>query len=127
MVFKGAFRSRKDCRNCCAALPTGLFAGGAAAFISAIRLPLRPRVMFGVNGFQPVESQVRVDLRGGNVGMAKQCLYSSEVGAVLDHVRGATVAQHMWTGFSRPRRCRTTDKLPDPLSSERFSRAPDEQ
>src|ERR1039458_3397671 len=38
---------------------------------------------------------VGVDLRGGDVGVAEQALHTAQIGAVLHHVGGATVAQHV--------------------------------
>ena len=42
---------------------------------------------------EPAQSQVRVDLRGGNVGVAQQQLHAAQVSAMLHHVRGATVTK----------------------------------
>ena len=38
---------------------------------------------------------VRVYLRGGNVGVAEHHLQAAQVGAALEQVRGETVAQHV--------------------------------
>ena len=50
--------------------------------------------------FQAALIDVRVDLRRGNVRMTQDCLYGSQIGAIFYHVRGAAVAQHVWTGFA---------------------------
>ena len=61
---------------------------------------------------------MRVHLGSGNVGMAENRLHGSQIGAVLDHVRRATVTQHVRAGMtSGIRRCRF-DHLPDPLAGE---------
>jgi hypothetical protein len=53
-----------------------------------------------VHALQPIESQVRVNLRSRNIGMAKDGLDRAQVRAILDHMRGATVAQHVRTGIA---------------------------
>ena len=45
--------------------------------------------------FQPLPGHVRVNLGGGNVGVAEQFLNHPQVGAVLEQVRGKAVPQHM--------------------------------
>ncbi len=45
--------------------------------------------------FQPILKDMRVDLRGRNVGMAEQGLHHAEVGAVLQEMAGKGVAQHV--------------------------------
>ena len=53
-----------------------------------------------VNALQPIERQVRIDLCSRNVRMSENRLNRAQVGAIFDHVRGATVAQHVRTGIS---------------------------
>ena len=67
--------------------------------------------------FEPAQRQVRVDLGGGDVGVAEQQLHAAQVGAVLDHVRGATVAQTVRAGLSVGH----FDDVPDPLAGQRHS------
>ena len=56
------------------------------------------RMMLAMHCFQAAEREVGVDLRGGDVGVAEQGLHAAQVGAVLHHVRGATVAQAVGAG-----------------------------
>ena len=63
------------------------------------------------------ESKVGVDLGGGNVGVAKQKLHTAQIGAVLHHVRGATVPQAVRAGGVIGR----LDQMPDPLARQRHS------
>ena len=57
-------------------------------------------MMFLIHTLQPIERQVRINLRGRNIGMPKDGLNCAQVCAVLDHVRGATVTQHVRTRFA---------------------------
>ena len=54
-------------------------------------------MMLGINALQPVERHVRIDLRGRNIGVSENRLHGTQVGAILDHVRGAGMTQHVWT------------------------------
>lgn len=45
--------------------------------------------------FQSSSSNVRIDLRGGDIRMAEQHLYHAQVGAVVEQVGGEGVAQNM--------------------------------
>src|ERR1700731_2021832 len=66
---------------------------------------LSPRMKFPIDSLQPVQGHMRVNLAGGNIGMAQNCLHCTQVRAVFHHVRGATVAQHVWTGVPSGSRC----------------------
>ena len=55
--------------------------------------PRPTRVMHAMHGLEAAEGKVRVDLGGGDVGVAEHHLHAAEIGAVLDHVRSAAVAQ----------------------------------
>ena len=74
-------------------------------------------MMLAMHGLQPAQRQVRIDLRGGNVGVAQQQLHAAQIGAVLHHVRGATVAQPVRAGalFGR------LHQVPDPLPRQRHA------
>jgi hypothetical protein len=75
-------------------------------------------MMFLIHTLQSIEREVRVDLRGRNIGVAQNGLNRAQVCAVLDHVCGTTMAQHVRTGIaSHARRCRS-NHLPDPLTSQ---------
>src|ERR1700735_2658293 len=56
---------------------------------------LPSRMMLLVHLVQPVKREMRVHLRGRNVGMTQNGLHCAQVGAILDHVRGATMPQHV--------------------------------
>jgi hypothetical protein len=56
--------------------------------------------MFLIYALQPIKCDVRINLRRGNIGVPKNGLHSAQVGAVLDHVGGATVPQHVRTGMA---------------------------
>jgi len=75
------------------------------------------RMMQAVNGLEAAESEVCVDLRGRDIGVAEHHLHAAQIGAVLDHVRGTTVAQAVWTGGV----IGALDQAPDPLARERHA------
>src|SRR6185436_15937030 len=54
-----------------------------------------PRVMFRVQCLQALARDVRVDLRGGDVGVTEKELHDPQVGTVVDEVRGESVAQNV--------------------------------
>ena len=72
---------------------------------------------------------VGVDLRGGDVGVAEQALDTAQVGAVLHHVGGATVAQHVRAGLADVATGAggAAHHLPHPLAGERASAHAEEQ
>ena len=88
---------------------------------------LAARMMLLVHPIQPIERQVRVNLRGRNIGVAEDGLHRAQVGAVLHHVGGATVAQHVRAGMTRRLRRRVVHHLPHPLPRDRPCPARDEQ
>src|SRR5262249_10123898 len=47
---------------------------------------------------------MRVDLRGGEAGVAEQLLHHTQVGAGVDHVRRGGVPQRMWAKVRAARR-----------------------
>ena len=51
--------------------------------------------MLRVQLLQPLARDVRVDLRGRDVGMAEQQLHDAQIGAVVEEVRRERVAQHV--------------------------------
>ncbi len=69
--------------------------------MSSVWRALAAGMVLAVDALEVLHRDVRVDLRGGDVGVAEQALDTAQVGAVLDHVSGATVAQHVRTGFVR--------------------------
>ena len=75
-------------------------------------------MMLLINVLQPIECQVRIHLRGRNIGVSKDRLYGSQVGAIFYHVGGATVAQHMRTCIATGADGSGTHHLPDSLPSQ---------
>jgi hypothetical protein len=71
-----------------------------------------------MHSFEPSQRQVRVDLGGGNIGVAEQQLHRAQVRAVLHHVGGATVAQRCAGWLLR---CWELDQQPDRLAGERHT------
>lgn len=57
----------------------------------AVRL-FRPRMELIMHALEPLIVHVRVNLRGGNVGMTQHLLNYAKIGAVLQKMRGKTVA-----------------------------------
>src|SRR5262249_11870776 len=86
-------------------------------------LPGSPaRVMLRVQLLQPLARNVSVDLRGGDIGVAKQHLDHAEVGAMIEQVSGEGMAQSV----RRERRRRDArengvalDHVPEGLAGER--------
>ena len=74
-------------------------------------------MMLPEHGLQAAQRQVRVNLRGRNVGVAQQQLHAAQVGAVLHHVCGATVAQRVRTGLA----IRQLYQVPHPLARQRHA------
>ena len=53
-------------------------------------------------GAEPFCVHVRIDLRGRDVRVPEHFLDAHDFGAVLEQVRGKTVAQHVRTRFALP-------------------------
>src|SRR5450631_3458864 len=88
---------------------------------------LRPRMMFRIDTLQPIKRNVRIDLRGRNVGVAKNGLHCPEIGPILHHVRCAGVPQHVWTGVASRSETRFPNQLPDPLPGQAAASYTEEQ
>ena len=58
-------------------------------------LALRARVGVFIGLGQMLKIQPRIDLRGGNAGVAQQLLHGPQITAGLQHMAGKRVAQHM--------------------------------
>jgi hypothetical protein len=76
-----------------------------------------------MDGFEAAEGEVGVDLGGGDVGVAEEELDGAEVGAVLDHVGGATVAEGVRAGGAVV----ALDEEPDGLTGERHAAQGEEE
>ena len=83
-------------------------------------------MMFRIDALQPIKGNVRVNLRGRNVGVPEDGLYCSEVGTIFDHVRGTAVTQHVRAGMTSSTRRRCSNHLPHALASELLRIAGDE-
>ena len=68
----------------------GIFAAGRFS-----RSLIRQRMMLVDQLLQPVVQHVRIDLRGGDVGVAEQRLHDAKIGAAGEQMRGESVPQHM--------------------------------
>ena len=82
-------------------------------------LLLAPRMMIFVHPIQPIQREVRINLRRRNVGMAENRLHRAQISTVLHHVRRTTVAQHVRAGMARRLRRRIINHLPHALSRDR--------
>src|SRR5438105_352103 len=85
-----------------------------------MRLLSRAWMMLHVHALQLVHGHVRVYLRRRDIGMAEDGLHGAKVCAVLYHVCGTTVAQHMRTGVTSAERSRL-HKLPHAITCEPVS------
>src|SRR5437667_12479827 len=72
-------------------------------------------MMLLINSLQTVERHVCVNLRSRNIGVAQDGLDGPEICAVLHHVCGATVAQHMRAGVATCAQRSGANNLPDAL------------
>src|SRR5208337_991304 len=84
-------------------------------------------VVLLVHAVQPVERKMRVHLRGRDVGVAEDGLYRAQVSAILHHVRGATVPQHVRAGMTGRLRRSVIHHLPDALAGDGLRPTRDKQ
>ena len=75
------------------------------------------RVMLAVDFFESAEGEMRIDLRGGDVGVAEKCLHAAEVCSVFHHVRSAAMTEHVRAGVVVGH----FDQVPDPLTGKRHA------
>src|SRR5208282_5509531 len=61
--------------------------------------------------FETLLEHMGVDLRGRNVGMAKQRLYHTQIGAVVQEVAGESMAQHVRAQICRTQTGRRRERL----------------
>ena len=57
----------------------------------AVSCNLCPRMRLLVDLLQPLRCDVRVDLRGGEIGVAEKFLNAAQVGTGIEHVGGEAV------------------------------------
>src|SRR6266852_3154674 len=79
---------------------------------------LRTRMMLLIDVLQSVQRQMRIDLRGRNIGVTQDRLHRSQVGAVFHHVRGTAMTQHVRAGVASAARGGRADHLPDALAAQ---------
>src|SRR5579872_3061003 len=84
-------------------------------------------MMFLIDGTQPIEGQMRINLRGRDIGVPENRLDGSQVCTVLDHVRSARVPQHVRRRVASGSGRRRSDHLPDALARELFPSASDKE
>src|SRR5690349_17165335 len=72
-------------------------------------------MMLPVNIFQPVKSNMRINLGRADVGVSKNRLHRPQVCAVLHHMGSTTMTQHMWAGMPANRQGGRLYQLPDSL------------
>jgi len=75
-------------------------------------------MMLRKNTLQTIERDVGINLRRGNVGVAEDSLYRSQVGSILDHMRRAGVAQHVRAGVTSRGYAGFAYQLPDALTGQ---------
>jgi pyocin large subunit-like protein len=75
-------------------------------------------MMFAVNRLESVQRNVCVNLGGRDISMAENRLHRAQVRAIANHVRRATVAQHMWADRALGRSPGSAHDLPNALSGE---------
>src|SRR5437870_13656913 len=68
-----------------------------------------------INVLQAIKRNVRVHLRSRNISVALGGVDGSEICAVLQHVRRATMALHMMAGVATCAQRSVADKLPNTL------------
>src|SRR6185503_9565123 len=79
-----------------AILPCFAGCGSCCTFLSC----LCSRMVLLKHAFQPIESDMGINLGGGDVGVSQQGLDSAQIGAIFHHVSSAAVAKHVWAGVA---------------------------
>jgi hypothetical protein len=64
---------------------------------------LRSRMRVRVGFLQPLDGDMRVNLRGGKTGVTQQCLHAAQVGAAIEQVGGKTVPKFVRADRNRNR------------------------
>src|SRR5687767_557592 len=110
---------------------TGADSGsGAAAAALPRRLPrLGPRMRLEVDVLQALGGQVRIHLRGSDVGVPQHLLQRAQVAAAGEQMRRERVAERVWAhplGEAR-RGGVTLDDLVEPLARQPAAAVVDEQ
>src|SRR5581483_8236342 len=61
---------------------------------------------------------MRIHLRGSDIGVSQNCLHGAKVSTVFNHMRRATMTQHMRTRMTAILFGLRADHLPDALTGE---------
>ena len=78
-------------------------------------------MMLLIHSSQAIKRKVRIHLRGRDVSVAKNRLHGTQIGTILDHVRGGRVPQHMRRSVTSSRSRRLANHLPDALPRQLFA------
>src|SRR5437870_4840125 len=87
----------------------------------------RPRMVFSVDLSHPARRNVGIDLRSSDICVAQDGLHGSEIGAVLNHVRSAGMAEHVRTHRTADSLRPPSYHLPQPLPGKLSPPATDEE
>src|SRR4051812_34590541 len=86
-----------------------------------------PRMVLQVHLFKAVCIHVRVDLRGGDVGMAQKLLHDAQIGAAGEQMGGEGMPKRVRVNVANPRPPgHAADKLPEHDPRHRPAGARDE-
>jgi len=84
-------------------------------------------MMLLIHSSQAIKRKVRIHLRGRDVSVAKDRLHGTQVGAILDHMRGSRVPQHVRGSVTSSRGGGLANHLPDALPRQFFASAANKQ
>ncbi|HKD90403.1 MAG TPA: hypothetical protein VKB56_00825 [Terriglobales bacterium] len=84
-------------------------------------------MVLAIDAAQPVCGYVRINLRGSDIGVAKNGLDGAQICAALNHMGSTTVPQHVWAGMPAGSCRGPLHHLPKPLSGEAFPAMANEQ
>src|SRR4051812_28389543 len=101
----------------------------AGVFIREFRYFLSTRVMLGVKRLQALACDMRIDLRGRDVGVAEKELDHPQVGAMVDEMRRKGVPQHVRRELLARNRAAAiaADEMPERLARHAGAARGDEQ
>src|SRR5258708_2834101 len=129
MVCGEELRSPRWRRKSETALPTTVLPGLFAVinFRIYISSSLRPWMMLLINSPQAIECQMRVHLGRRNICVAQDGLHRAQISAILHHMSGAGVAQHVRRGAAARSRGSGFHHLPDALARQLAGASRNEQ
>ena len=93
------------------------------SILCGLRASPLSRVKSPVHGFEPRSINVGVDLRGGDIGVAKHGLHRSQIGAAFQQMSGKGMAQGVWRHplIDAPGQSVTPQEFPKALARQRLS------